>query len=317
MSYNRCMSALLHPFYFPSPREMADALARALPQFGDVQWHPEIGSTNALLLERLKGASDTAFTPWLLGTHHQVSGRGRAGRAWQHAERACLILSCAFVANIPARRLPALAPLVGLVSCEALNALVPEARPALNLKWPNDVQYKGAKIAGILVETTRAPNGESYGIVIGMGLNLCDGAVLSAALGRKVADWSEVTASCLTAPGTGPAYQTDSNDSAAESRDSLDDSLAPYHDASRIAATLATHWARLIEHYSSEDFGAFALRYAAVDALADQAVNVIDQGSILFSGVARGCDADGRLRVETDEGMRHVHVGDVSVRRTS
>ncbi|MBJ7262399.1 MAG: biotin--[acetyl-CoA-carboxylase] ligase [Burkholderiaceae bacterium] len=311
------MSALLHPFHFPSPRAMADALARALPQFGDVQWHPEIGSTNALLLERLRGTSDFASTPWLLGTHHQVSGRGRAGRAWQHAERACLILSCAFVANIPARRLPALAPLVGLVSCEALNALVPEAQPALNLKWPNDVQYKGAKIAGILVETTRAPKGEGYGIVIGMGLNLRDGTALSAALGREVADWSDVTASCLTDPGTGPAYETDSNDPATESRESSDDSLAPYRDASQIAATLATHWARLIKHYSSEDFGAFALRYAAVDALAGQAVDVIDQGDILFSGVARGCDAEGRLRVETDEGMRHVHVGDVSVRRTS
>lgn len=294
MSYNRAMSALPHSFSFPSPPEMADALASALPQFGDVQWHAEAGSTNAVLLDRLRGARASAPTPWLLGTHRQVSGRGRAGRAWQHADGACLMLSCAFVADIPARRLPALAPLVGLVSCEALNALAPRAQPALSLKWPNDVQQNGAKIAGILVETARSPNGADYAIVIGMGLNLFNSAALSTALGREVTDWSEVTGSCA-AQG---------------------EQQAPCQDASHIAAALATHWAALIDQYSRDGFSAFAQRYAALDALAGQSVDVIDQGRTLFRGVARGCDAEGRLLVETRDGLRHVHVGDVSVRRT-
>jgi BirA family biotin operon repressor/biotin-[acetyl-CoA-carboxylase] ligase len=288
MSYNLAMAALPPFLTFPLPQDMADALGRALWQFGDVQWHAQTGSTNAVLLKRLRDG-DTAPLPWLLGTHRQVQGRGRGGRPWQHGDGACLMMSCAFVTDIAAQRLPALAPLIGLVACEALNALLPKTSPVLTLKWPNDIQYHGHKLAGILVETTRAPANQGFAIVIGMGLNLFDSAALSVALGRGVADWSTVTAPYADQP-------------------------APCHDARHIAAALATHWAGLIEQYARADFGAFAQRYAALDALLGETVNVIDQGNIVFSGVAQGCDADGRLRVLTGEGVRLVHVGDISVR---
>ena len=47
-----------------------------------------------------------------------------------------------------------------------------------------------AKLAGVLVETTRNPGGADagYTVVIGMGVNLIDADALSLALGRDVAD---------------------------------------------------------------------------------------------------------------------------------
>ena len=55
---------------------------------------------------------------------------------------------------------PAIAPQLGFVAGVALrrallNAFTDEAR--LKLKWPNDILYDGAKLAGILLESTTLP----------------------------------------------------------------------------------------------------------------------------------------------------------------
>src|SRR3546814_20511111 len=64
------------------------------------------------------------------------------------------------------------------------------------MKWPNDVQWHYAKLAGILVEATRAGTSrlstDHYVVIIGMGLNLDDARALSLSLNRPVADWSEI-----------------------------------------------------------------------------------------------------------------------------
>ncbi len=59
----------------------------------------------------------------------------------------------------------------GLSLAEALAAVAPTLTPQLALKWPNDCQLAGAKLAGILLEGTTLPQGHS-GVVIGMGVNV-------------------------------------------------------------------------------------------------------------------------------------------------
>jgi BirA family transcriptional regulator, biotin operon repressor / biotin---[acetyl-CoA-carboxylase] ligase len=41
----------------------------------------------------------------------------------------------------------------------------------LRLKWPNDLLHDGAKIAGILLEGHRAPDG-TFALVVGIGVNI-------------------------------------------------------------------------------------------------------------------------------------------------
>src|SRR5690606_3702966 len=130
--------------------------------------------------------------PWLLGTHAQDAGRGRAGRPWQSRAGATLMFSCAFPVRLPSVHLPALSPLAGLAAGEALRRLAGDAA-GLRVKWPNDLQWHEAKLAGILVELARnTASSGTYTVVIGMGLNLHDADRLSRALDRPIADWRSV-----------------------------------------------------------------------------------------------------------------------------
>lgn len=264
---------------------MAADLAARLPGFGDVAWILETGSTNVDLIGRARMPDVSALPmPWLLGTHLQVSGRGRAGRPWQNESGACLMLSCAFNIQMPGHRLPALSPLAGLAACEALRSLVaPDVARQLQVKWPNDVQFDEKKLGGILVETTRASSGKGYVVVIGMGLNLNNAKALSTDLQRDIADWSEVCPSGEAGPAA-------------------------------LAAALAGGWQNIIVEAGIAGFAGLRDRFSAADALHERIVNVLDQGRILFSGRACGYDEHGRLQVATPEGIMPVSVGDVSVR---
>ena len=268
---------------------MAADLANRLPEFGHVAWVSETGSTNADLLAQARSNADRSRPmPWLLGTHLQVGGRGRAGRPWSNDSGACLMFSCAFEVHMPGHRLPSLSPLAGLAACEALRSLVGDAvAREIRVKWPNDVQYGQKKLGGILVETTRVSANNSYVVVIGMGLNLSNASALSEKLGRQVADWSQVS-EAADRPAT----------------------LTP----AAIASQLATYWTHMLDAAKTTGFVDHRDRYVAVDALHGHIVNVIDQGSILFSGEAAGYDEHGRLQVKTPDGLMPVSVGDVSVR---
>lgn len=112
----------------------------------------------------------------------QTAGRGRRGRPWQspHGNMAASLL-------IVPDADPAIAATLGFVAGVALNRALGEILPAgtvktgidgadhaggrVALKWPNDVLADGAKLAGILLEAQKRPDG-SMAIVIGMGVNV-------------------------------------------------------------------------------------------------------------------------------------------------
>jgi len=279
------------------PPAIAAQLARELPDFGDVHWVAEIGSTNAHLLARARARhANERPLPWLLGTHVQTEGRGRAGRTWQNQPGTCLMMSVALAVDMPSHRLPALSPLSGLAACEALRALAGPRAHDIKVKWPNDVQFGEKKLGGILVETMRAPDGSGHIVVIGMGLNLARAAHLSQDLARGVADWSEVLTSADPNP---PAVSLAS------------DPLA----LANITAALAKSWREVVAQCCVQGFAGLRDRYESVDALLGRPVNVLERGEILFQGTAESYDQDGRLMVRTqDQGLCPVSVGDVSIR---
>ena len=272
----------------PEPAALAHAVHARLPAFTDVAWLADTGSTNADLLARAREHNPPK--PWLLGTHQQHQGRGRAGRAWVNAPGDCLMFSCAFDVHAVPSQLPALSPLAGIAACEALRTLAGLGGEDLRMKWPNDVQWRGAKLAGILVETTRNRGGADAGftVVIGLGMNLRDSQRLSSALGREIADWGDVT-------GRVPSPDT----------------------VAAVVAALARAWHDALQIFERDHFEAFLRRFDHIDALAGQPVNVLDQGAVKLSGVAAGCDAFGRLMLRTDSGLLPVSVGDISVRLSS
>jgi BirA family biotin operon repressor/biotin-[acetyl-CoA-carboxylase] ligase len=94
----------------------------------------------------------------------QTEGRGRQGRVWTAPPGKALLYS-AIVRPLDAGH--ALLPLaVPLAVCEAAEELAPGTE--CGVKWPNDVQAGGRKLAGILIE---ARPQDGWGVV-GVGLNL-------------------------------------------------------------------------------------------------------------------------------------------------
>lgn len=281
MSASPAQSASL----LPEPPGFAVRLAQYLPDWRTVSWVDTTGSTNADAQRQLRAAAPGDAGPILLGSHVQTAGRGRAGRPWQTRAGNALLFSCGLLAELPQAALPPLSIAAGVAACEALDRFLP-ARSAqrLALKWPNDIQWGQAKLAGILAETVALPataQRPRIGVVLGIGINLRGAAALSTHLGRPVADWSS----------TGGA----------------DDPVA-------MVAAVAQAWRQALAQFHEHGLAAFAARFAAIDALAGREVHVIDDGRTLMAGIAGGLDDAGRLRVDTAQGMRAVTVGDVSVR---
>lgn len=285
------MSPTSHPT-LPSPDQLVREVAAALPHFRQVQWVEKTESTNADLLNMARADRGPQARPWLLGAHLQERGRGRAGRSWQNRMGANLMFSCAFDVFLPPRQLPTLSPLAGLAACEALRELVlPEHRLHMSMKWPNDVQWKFAKLAGILVEVTRAGTSrltpDHYVAIIGMGVNLDDARALSLSLDRQISDWSEITRNDTHAATVTPA---------------------------QIVARIAQAWYTSLNDVTAYGFASLPARYAKVDALAGQHVNVLDDGRILQAGIACGVNEFGELVLRTHEKEIPISIGEVSVR---
>jgi BirA family biotin operon repressor/biotin-[acetyl-CoA-carboxylase] ligase len=98
----------------------------------------------------------------------QTLGRGTRGRVWS-SEPGGLWLS---VIARPARAdaLEALSLRVGLATAAVLELACP-ALPRIGLKWPNDLQVDGRKVAGILCDA-RWGGGQCQWVVIGLGVNV-------------------------------------------------------------------------------------------------------------------------------------------------
>lgn len=326
------------------PAAIAAHLTARLPDFGQVDWVAEIGSTNASLLARARSDSAPAL-PWLLGTRLQTEGRGRAGRPWQNQPGTCLMMSIALAVDMLGHRLPALSPLSGLAATEALRTLAGPAADKIKVKWPNDVLFGEKKLGGILVETTRAREGGGHVLIIGMGLNLTQAAHLSHELERGIADWTEVLQAAQGAQAIGstsalPKETASAKSSGTASATSSKTATAPLsatvspipsatlaaHPSAlplqcdpqalaHIAMVLANSWRAVVAQCSEQGFVGLRERYEAVDALRSRAVNVLEQGKILFQGIACGYDEDGCMLVQTaSDGIKPVLVGDVSIR---
>lgn len=150
--------------------ELSRAEARA---FDFVDASP---STNTELVAR---AADAGAVPdfSVLVTTNQTAGRGRLGRVWVAPPGKTLAISVLLRPMLPAGEplelthfgwLPLLA---GVAMATAVESVITE--PRVGLKWPNDVQVDGLKVAGLLAELVPGGGGtDGNAVVIGAGLNL-------------------------------------------------------------------------------------------------------------------------------------------------
>ncbi len=98
----------------------------------------------------------------------QSAGRGRRGRSWHSPPGQNIYLSLGW--NFQ-RADGALTPLPLAVAVAAVRAMRRAGLHSPGIKWPNDIQVGGKKLAGILVELRNPGPGQALA-VIGIGVNV-------------------------------------------------------------------------------------------------------------------------------------------------
>ncbi len=126
-----------------------------------------IDSTNAKAFEL---AQEGGFHGEVIIAEGQTQGRGRRGRAWVTPPGKNLSLSLILRPEIS----PARAPEVTLVAAVALAETIIDSGLPARIKWPNDVEIDGRKVAGILTELS-ADVERVHFVVLGLGVNLNSG----------------------------------------------------------------------------------------------------------------------------------------------
>ncbi|WP_224241366.1 biotin--[acetyl-CoA-carboxylase] ligase [Hyalangium gracile] len=129
-----------------------------------IHFHETVGSTNELAF-RL--AHDGAEHGEVVVTEQQTAGKGRRGRAWVSPPGLNLYFSAILRPELPPQRAAELT----LVAAVALTEVLRETGAEAFIKWPNDVQIEGRKVAGILTELSAEPERVHF-VVLGVGVNL-------------------------------------------------------------------------------------------------------------------------------------------------
>ena len=245
----------------------------------EVCW--EIESTNSELLAREAPAVGDYIA---LLAENQLGGRGRRGRQWRARLGGSLCLSLATRFEPLPRDMPALTLVVGVCVRAALQSL---GATGLMLKWPNDLWVDDKKLGGILVEL-RAEAGGPAQVVIGIGLNLrleeTDREFIRCA-GNEATD--------LVRHGLRLAQRN------------------------VIAAAVISECIVGLELFRAAGFEPFLATWSAADGLRDRPVTLSD-GQGVRTGIARGIDTQGALRVEFEPGRYEtVLAGELSLRPVS
>jgi len=175
-------------------------LPLASAQAARLEFLDECGSTNTELLMR---AADAWPHFSVVATTSQTAGRGRLDRVWVAPPGQTLAVSVLLRPTFPLEVYGWLPLIAGLAMARAVDAALRQAQgpeaaqgpedslpelvegrgprttgastssatgpaPTVSLKWPNDVQVNGLKVAGLLAELLPSADG----VVIGAGLNL-------------------------------------------------------------------------------------------------------------------------------------------------
>jgi BirA family biotin operon repressor/biotin-[acetyl-CoA-carboxylase] ligase len=233
-----------------------------------------VDSTNTEVLRLLERGCTSGV---VCAAEQQTAGRGRRGRRWVSPYGSNLYVSVLWEFSQGAAALEGLSLAVGVAVARALRAC---GATSLQLKWPNDILCGGAKLGGILLEMSGDVAG-SCRVVIGVGLNV---AMPDAAAKGIDQAWTDLNSVCARLPGR-----------------------------NQLLAAMLNGLLPLLADFERDGFAHWRDEWLSLDAF-DSAPVVLDTGAAQLSGIARGVDMRGALRLETDAGIQSIYGGEISLR---
>jgi BirA family transcriptional regulator, biotin operon repressor / biotin---[acetyl-CoA-carboxylase] ligase len=234
-----------------------------------VQHHALLDSTNEVA-KRL--AAQGCVHGTVVWADEQTAGHGRGGRPWQSLP-GNLLFSVVMRPLVPAFRAAELGFLSAVVTAECVAELLPRG-DGVGLKWPNDVQIDGAKVAGILPEAQGTHEALGW-VVLGIGLN-----VAHAPVNTPYSTTSLHTHGAMVTP-------------------------------ERALQAFLEHLAGWLTRWESDGFSAVRTAWLARSAGLGSEVTV-NLGGARVRGIFQGLDADGAMILGTADGQRRITAGDVA-----
>ena len=127
--------------------------------------YAELESTND---EAHRLADDGALHGEVVIADVQTKGRGRRGRTWVSPKGKAVTMSIVLRPSLPPARAPEITLVAAVAVCEAAREL---GAASARIKWPNDIECRGRKLAGVLTEL-RAETDRVRHAVLGLGFNV-------------------------------------------------------------------------------------------------------------------------------------------------
>ena len=239
----------------------------------DISLNLTIPSTNALAMASVW--SDGHGSLYL--AEQQTAGRGRRGRDWVSPFASNLCFSLTWQFSRGAAALEGLSLAVGVALLRGLKAMGIEG---VELKWPNDLLWRGRKLAGVLLEMSGDAAGECF-VVIGVGINVSMPDSADESIDQPWTDLKRVV-------GDAPSRN-------------------------RLIAELMNEMVPVLEQFAEEGFASFVDEWQAANAHRGQVIS-LHLGNRQEQGVCRGVDSSGALLLESGDEVKAYHGGEVSVR---
>lgn len=258
----------------------ADAIEAALPhevraRLADIEVLDSVASTNARLMALAREGAPSGL---VCLAERQLAGRGRAGRSWVSPFGSNIYLSILWRYPHAPAQLGGLSLACGVT---AAGALAETGVREIGLKWPNDLHWRRRKLGGLLLEVAGESQGPSH-VVAGIGVNRRLSSAQAAGIEQPWVDLTEI----LGARAIG---------------------------RNALAAAMIEALARALMAYGEHGLTPFLSDWARFDLYLGQPVEIVS-GDYRLRGTAAGVDTDGALLLDTEDGRRTLHAGEVSLR---
>ncbi len=242
----------------------------------------ETDSTNTRVTQLARDGEAEGLVVW---ADAQTAGKGRRGRSWESPAGDNLYFSVLLRPETAPGKAPMLTLIMACAAARAIDRVfgvcsLSEGGEGPQIKWPNDLVLAQKKICGILTEMYL--NGTAIDhVVIGTGINV------------NVSEFPEELRQKATSLLLETGRRTDRE---------------------RLLEAILEEFDRLYQQFISvQDLSFLQEEYNEKLVNKNREVLVLEPGQE-YQGVARGINSKGELLVETEDGIKSVFAGEVSVR---
>ena len=243
----------------------------------EMHYYPSVDSTNRVAKALAYHGAEEGT---IVVAEEQTGGKGRLDRTFYSPRGKGIWFSVILRPKILPKDAPKCTLMAAVAVVEAMNRFNLKA----GIKWPNDIMFDGRKLVGILTEMTGEIGKISY-IVIGVGINVN--------INRD-------------------EFPEDLRDIAA----SLSEISGGEISRVKFFRAVLEEFDKLYRKIRAADFDEIFTLWKKYNITLGKNVRVISaiDGLESFSGKAVDLNAEGALVVETEQGLRAVYSGDVSIR---